>query len=54
MGAYTLDEVHEEIKSIYYWWAIQAPGVTPLEEGHLGDLWSLADRMHAEEENNDA
>lgn len=51
MGAYTLDEVHDEIQSIYLWWAIQAPGVTPLEEGHLGDLWSLADRL-AEEENN--
>ena len=25
---------------------------TPQEVGHLGDLWSLADRLHYEEENN--
>lgn len=49
---YTLDEVHSELQSIYYWWAIQQPGVTPQEVGHLGDLWSLADRLHYEEENN--
>lgn len=50
--AYTLDGVHDEIQSIYLWWAIQSPGTTPLESGHLGDLWSLADRLTYEEENN--
>lgn len=49
--AYTLDSVHDEIQSIYLWWAIQSPGTTPQEFGHLGDLWSLADRLHEEEQN---
>lgn len=49
-GAYTLDEIHEEIRDIYEWWAETAPGVTPREEGRLGALWHLADLLHEEGE----
>lgn len=51
-NAYTLDEVHEEINGIYRFFAVAAPGVTPVETDHLGALWSIADRLHVEEENN--
>lgn len=53
-NAYTLDEVHDEIKGIYEFFYIASPGTTPLEVGHLGALWSIADRLHAEEESKDA
>lgn len=46
---YTLDEIHEEIAEIYHWWARNAPGVTPLEDGRLGALWALHDLMIEEE-----
>lgn len=48
---YNLDSVHEDIRTIYQWWAEQAPGVTPVEENELGALWALADRLHEEERN---
>ncbi len=48
---YNLDSVHEDIRTIYRWWAEQAPGVTPVEENELGALWALADRLHEEERN---
>lgn len=47
----TLEQVEQEIKSVYVWWSRNAPGVTPQEEGVLADLWSLADTMIAEEDN---
>lgn len=47
--AYTLDTVHEEIAEVYRWFAREAPGVTPREEGVLGALWALADALHEEE-----
>lgn len=53
MGAYTLDEVHDEIQSIYLWWAITAgPEIAVQEAGHLGDLWALHDRMVEEQRAN--
>lgn len=51
MKPYSLDEVHDEIQSIYYWWAIHAPGVTPQEENELGALWAIADQLHEEDQN---
>lgn len=51
MTPYNLDTVHDEIRGMYLWWSEQAPGVTPLEEGHLADLWAIADRLHEEERN---
>lgn len=45
MTPYTLDSVHEDIRTIYQWWAEQAPGVTPIEENELGALWALVDRQ---------
>ena len=45
----TLDEVHNDIAAIYRWWAVKAPGVTPVEAGELGALWALADILHEEE-----
>jgi hypothetical protein len=51
MTPYNLDSVHEDIKTIYEWWAVQAPGVTPIEENELGSLWAIADRLHEEERN---
>lgn len=44
-----LDEVENEIASIYRWFAHEAPGVTVREEGHLAQLWSIADAYYAEE-----
>lgn len=52
MNPLTLDEAHNEINAIYRFYAEHAPGVTPLEVGVLGDLWAVADALHAEE--NDA
>lgn len=49
-NAYTLDEVHEEIKGIYEFFYIAAgPGVTAREEGHLGSLWAIHDRLVEEQ-----
>lgn len=51
MNPYNLDSVHEDIKTIYEWWAIQAPDVHPQEDGTLAALWAIADRLHEEERN---
>lgn len=45
MTPYNLDSVHEDIRTIYRWWAEQAPDVHPQEEGTLAALWSVADRL---------
>lgn len=45
MTPYNLDSVHEDIRTIYQWWAIQAPDVHPQEDGTLAALWSVADRL---------
>lgn len=45
MNPYNLDSVHEDIKTIYEWWAIQAPDVHPQEDGTLAALWAVADRL---------
>lgn len=44
-----IEQVEYEIKSIYTWYAEQAPGVTPQEQGPLADLWALADQLYADE-----
>lgn len=41
MNALTLEEIEQRISGIYRWFAREAPGVTPKEEGELGVLWSL-------------
>lgn len=50
MTAYTLEQPEKEIQSIYQWFAREAPGVAVREEGHLADLWSIADYYYALEE----
>lgn len=50
--AYSLAEVEQEISDHYHWFAKNAPGVWPREEGQLGALWALFDIL-IEEENAD-
>lgn len=45
----SINEVENEIAGIYHWYAKEAPGVTPIETGHLANLWALADRIYEEE-----
>lgn len=45
MNALTLEEVEDRISGIYHMFAREAPGVTPVEAGDLGVLWSLFDEM---------
>lgn len=40
----TLSEIEDELYMIYQFWASKAPGVTPKEEGRLGDLWRAFDQ----------
>lgn len=41
-----LHSVETEISGIYKWFAKEAPGVTVQEEGHLAQLWALADAYY--------
>lgn len=41
----SIEEVENSIREIYLFFAKEAPGVTPREEGRLGDLWELFDKM---------
>lgn len=50
--AYTLAQVESEIQQTYRWFAENAPGVWPREEGQLGALWGLFDLLVEEEESN--
>lgn len=43
MNALTLEEIEDRISEIYHWFAREAPGVTPQEDGELGNLWKLFD-----------
>lgn len=52
MTAYTLAEVEQEISDHYHWFAQNAPGVWPREEGRLGALWGLFDLLIEEEKDN--
>ena len=38
-----VDAVEREIQSIYHWWHVEVPGVTPREEGRLEYLWKILD-----------
>lgn len=49
---YTLAEVESEIQQTYFWFAKNAPGVWPREEGQLGALWALFDILIEEEKDN--
>lgn len=49
---YTLAEVESEIQQTYFWFAKNAPGVWPREEGQLGALWALFDILIEEENDN--
>lgn len=49
-NAMTLEEVEDEISSIYHWFAQEAPGVVVREEGLLAELWAVADRLIREGE----
>lgn len=44
-----IEKTENEINAIYKWWANQAPGVTPREEGHLARLWAEFDRLAGED-----
>lgn len=48
-----LEEAEQEINSLYKFWAITAPGVTPQEHGRLGQLWAHVDTLLASGEAND-
>lgn len=50
MTAYTLEQAENEIAGIYRWFSQQSPGTRVREEGHLADLWSIADYYYALEE----
>lgn len=41
----SLNEVENEIAGIYRWFSQEAPGVSVREEGHLAQLWAVADRL---------
>ena len=41
--------LHEQIAHIYRWWANEAPGVTPREDGHLANLWAEVDKLSEDE-----
>jgi len=45
----TIDAIESQIQNYYRFWAEQAPGVTPREEGRLAALWLAADRYYAQE-----
>lgn len=42
----TLEEVEQAIYEHYQFFAREAPGVWPREEGHLANLWAVADEMY--------
>ena len=42
----SLEEVENELSAIYQWFAKEAPGVVVREEGHLADLWAIADAYY--------
>ena len=44
-----LAQLHEQIAHIYRWWANEAPGVTPREDGHLANLWAEVDKLSEDE-----
>lgn len=44
-----LTQLHEQIAHIYRWWANEAPGVTPREDGHLANLWAEVDKLSEDE-----
>lgn len=46
----TLEETESEISGIYRWFAAEAPGVVVREEGHLAQLWAVADAYYEKEE----
>lgn len=48
----TLEQVEQSIYETYQWFAREAPGVTPVETGTLGDLWALFDALIWQEEDN--
>ena len=48
----SIEQIENDIAGIYRWWAQSAPGVTPLEAGHLADLWALADYEYEKEAEN--
>ena len=52
MDAMTLEQVELELFNFYTWFAREAPGVTPVETGTLGDLWALFDALIWQEEDN--
>lgn len=39
-------ELEQGIATVYRWFAENAPGVTPKEEGHLGMMWEEADALY--------
>jgi hypothetical protein len=45
----TLEQAENEIAAIYRWFAQEAPGVTVREEGHLANLWAVADAHYEKE-----
>lgn len=50
LAVFDVESVEREIESIYRWWAVSAPGVTPVEAGRLGDLWREFDRLVASDD----
>lgn len=42
-----IESVEREIAATYIWFAKEAPGVIVREEGHLADLWAVADAYYA-------
>lgn len=50
VAPYTLDEVENEIASVYQWFHKENPHVKPQETGQLGALWALFDLLIEEEQ----
>lgn len=46
----SLEEIETAIYDHYQWFAREAPGVVVQEEGHLAQLWAVADTYYAKEE----
>lgn len=46
----SLEETENEIAGVYRWFAREAPGVRVQEEGHLAQLWAVADAYYDKEE----
>lgn len=44
-----IEQVEKEIQGIYHFYADNAPGVTPVETGHLAELWALAVQLSPDE-----